>query len=191
MNAQPDQKNVESKEVLRERWRCWTEIVRLFALRKRIRYELDADNYHGLHQELLALCRQESSRAGLKEMMTIITPWITLDSLGWADPDVIRQPLHSAASVQANLDEGMKKRWHWERRRLSALCLGMSVIGIALLMLWWISSKTRWNAGTIGQTFRDISTFFDERGINQPLLFVGIAVAVLVIILVWLPGRQT
>lgn len=177
--------------VLRERWRCWTEIVRLFALRKGTRYDIDRDDYHALHQELLNLCRQKSSRAEVGELTTIITPWVTLDSLGWADPDVIHQLLHRAELVQAQLDGGVNRRHNRKRLRLSAVYLGMSVIGITGLILLCRMERIRWNGlFALGQTVKDIGAVIDRWGINQPILLGGTIVMILAVLLVWLSGRR-
>ena len=191
MYAQTEQKDIAIKAVLRERWWCWTEIVRLFVLRKRTRFDIDPDHYHALHHELLALCRQEAHRTEFAESVTILAPWVTLDALGWADPDVIHQLLHSAELVQKKLDEGIKKHWDWKNLRYSALALRILAVAVIVLILWWMSKRMRWNEGGLKQTFIEIVSFFEERGINQPILFGGIIVTFFVMLLVWRSGRRS
>jgi hypothetical protein len=191
MNAPPDQIDVELRIVLRERWWRWAEIVRLFAWRKRTRYDIDPNYYLALHHELLALCRQAAHRAEYEELVTMLTPWVTLDALGWADPDVIHQLLRSAELVQKKLDEGVKKGWDWKELRHSAIGLRLSVVAMIVLIVCWICKQMRWNGGTLKQTLIDIGSFFEERGINQPILFGGIVITILVMLLVWLPGKRS
>ena len=93
-----EQDRLEIAEAFTSRWRRWAEIVRLFVLRQRGRYDVDPAEYDALHRELLAACRQKQ-RAGsdlaaqpfYRELEEMLAPWVTLDSLGWAERDIVYQ----------------------------------------------------------------------------------------------------
>jgi len=89
------QGNGTGRDVFRELWQRWTEVVRQFALRRRSRRWLSEREYHALRQSLLEACRSLAgtadgeARALYERLESVAEPWLTLYALERAEREVL------------------------------------------------------------------------------------------------------
>src|SRR4051794_31796911 len=80
---------------LRDRWRRWTEVVELFARRRRARHRVDPRSYRALHAGVIESCRSASAtadgprRALCRDLENLAQPWLTTGALARADRDLL------------------------------------------------------------------------------------------------------
>lgn len=179
------------------RWRRWRGIVRLYAVRHEKRHYVDPREYQQLHAELIQLCRQKP-RAGntaecefLQRLEEILSPWVTLDSLGWADREIVCKLLQRCDQVQRVLDgrptDGRKWKWAGYLLLGAGLLIAMLVVPA---MLWhghpvswpWLLAARRW--------FRRVRVLVIGSSIEQRLLIGGGLVTLMVIAVVCLSVKR-
>ncbi|HYW78409.1 MAG TPA: hypothetical protein VE890_02495 [Thermoguttaceae bacterium] len=133
---------IEAINDLAERWRRWTQIVRLFAVRNERRHTIDPTEYRTMHAALTNQCRtltqQRSSQPSntIRELPAILAPWLNLDSLARADRELVCQLFERCCHVQQALDSRASNRTlrHHGRRMLLAAA-ATALVGVVLWTL--------------------------------------------------------
>jgi hypothetical protein len=170
-------------KVLRKCWSRWTDIIALFAGRRRGRHMVDPRVYKALRNELITVCHTLAETDSQKEsyylaLAEIVRPWLSLGVLRRTDLELLGFLLLQCQQVDKELN---RKAW-WRPRHLgpsrSALALtlcGAFVFGVILLLELIgapVIATLRDQANTIWFTIRTASDFQK---------FVAIAVILIVI----------
>jgi len=123
------QGNGTGRDVFRELWQRWTEVVRQFALRRRSRRWLSEREYHALRQSLLEACRSLAgtadgeARALYERLESVAEPWLTLYALERAEREVLFDLFQGCRQVGRELGG----------RTWSSLVRAWAVPGLALV----------------------------------------------------------
>ncbi len=173
-------------------WRRWTEIVRLFACRRERRFAVDPDEYHVLHAELLALCREMQNRSEterlppLQEAQDILAPWGTVDSLAKADKQIVCELLDRCSLAQQVLDGRSATRSNWRLRRIVLLGAVLSIVLGALLTISNNMHFTIWEPlPELQRWILRAAQITRVSGVDPGLLIGGAVVCLTAIALVW------
>ena len=133
----------ERIEDFKARWREWTRIVRLCALRRKERFDIESYDYGEFHAELLLLCRaiaSESKGPGsqqFRECEAILTPWVSISSLTLADRDIIHQLLRRCTRAERKL--GGRRRLHldWPTvKPLAGIAIVAAILFVPLVLIY-------------------------------------------------------
>ncbi len=185
------------RETLKTRWKQWTAIIRLFALRADKRHALSEDNYNALHATLCQLCpAAEEDGTGAKAadatpLRKLIAPWSTLQSLERANRALIDQLYDHCLEARDLIDGSHATRI----RKRTALELAAGVIVLALAAGAGIcatsSSSGSWSvARMVRQWFDDVQQAIFSLGYGvESLLAAGVATLVAMMIVCRATGR--
>lgn len=181
-----------------QRWRRWTQVVRLFALQHRQRHAVEKNEYEALHAGLLQFCRamvaQDASFQAThsRDLEEILAPWVSLESLAHADCVIVGQLSEQCEWVQRILDgrrEGGAHR-RWARRFL--LGAAWLVATSALLVAFGNDQSTVASAlRSVGRWLDLSGSVFTTYGADRSILIVGMAVVAATICVVWRSARQS
>jgi hypothetical protein len=138
--------HAERASSLATRWREWTEVVRQIAVKRAELVDVDGERYHQLYADLLAAIRARRSEAApaeresLRELEELLVPWVSLESLRWADNEIVHKLLGRCRSAQASLvGRGSSRTLRLPSRRLGPLLIGVGALGLAVVVfggLW-------------------------------------------------------
>ena len=188
---------IEEIKEFSQRWRRWTQVVRLFALERRQRHAVDRDEYEVLHAELLQLLRamvkQEASHqaAHSRELEKILAPWVTLESLARADCVIVGQLFQQCTWVQRMLDG--RRPGGGSRRWAGRFLLGAAlfVAPFALLLVFGNDQTMVASASRSVERWIDLAgSVFTTHGTDRPILTVGMAAVAATILVVWRSARR-
>jgi hypothetical protein len=100
---------LQDSNALQQGWRQWTEIVELYALRRRARKHLDPAAYIALHRELIDRCRvlacspNEVQAAFYRYLEDLVQPWLDLATLSRGERDILFDLLVRCRHVESQL----------------------------------------------------------------------------------------
>ena len=114
----------------------WTNVVRLFAEKRSARESIRDEDYRALHAKLLEACQAAASQAGLPseqeatvlELQSLAQPWMNLESLQKASPQIALDLLHQGETCQERLGKAKPAR------RSSVLLVFLLIFGIGFLV---------------------------------------------------------
>ena len=178
---------------LRARWRRWTEMVRLVALRQGKRYAVEPKEYGTLHAGLLELCRTLASqsdaaaRPTFEEIEDVLVPWANHNSLIWADREIVYQLLDRCRTVQWILDGRPARRANWG---LVKLVLTVAVAVAVIVLLWSWATDQMSLAGTPSWVQR-LARVVNHHSPKGRLLVGGMVATLLAIAFVWRSARRS
>jgi hypothetical protein len=133
------------------RWRRWTETVRLFAVRAPARFAVDQDEYRKLYGELTRLCREgvgscdATEQALFRQLEEILRPWVTLDSLDWADREIVCKLRDQCQQVQQVLEGRPAARGNRRSPGLIWLGAGLLIAACLVLLVFWGGDPRSWS----------------------------------------------
>lgn len=179
------------------RWRRWTEIVRLFAIRKESRFAVDAGQYRALHAEMTELARglasqpDEQSKPLFEEIEEILAPWVQLDALDWAEREIVNNLYVRCLEIQGTIEGGSPFGGLRFGTRLiilvgaavAATLAGMMLLGDGPTPESAVWSIRRW----LRRTFREIV----GDTIEQRLIVGGIALVAVMMVVVWYSAKRS
>jgi len=175
------------------RWKRWVAIVRLLVSRREERLGVNPAKYESLHSELLQLCRTAETKeaspgqATFQKIENTLAPWVTLDSLVRANPEIVARLLDRCLKIQAELEPRRASRWI--PARLTGVMLRAGVVlatGAALLaMLCRGSSPPGSPLATVKNCLRQALEVVTRSDCEQSVLIQGAVVTLALICLVW------
>jgi hypothetical protein len=136
-------KRSPEQKILGRVWARWTEIVGLFARRRRARKNVDVHSYSELRRDLIERCRRLARVANevdapfYRYLEDLVQPWLDPSVLGRAERDILFDLLHRCQQAQDRL---VGRSW---LRSLPAvgipLLVGASFFAIMLLWMGKVS----------------------------------------------------
>jgi hypothetical protein len=88
---------IKVPSALRHDWQQWRGVVALFANEQSARHNVEPQRYVALYQGLLANCTQqagsaaETNRKFFHDLAETVRPWVSVESLDRADPEVLHE----------------------------------------------------------------------------------------------------
>jgi hypothetical protein len=165
-------------------WQRLTQIIRLFALRREQRYEVDPAKYHQMHESLLKTCRAAPEKEGpenwsfYSEVEDLLGPWVTLESLAQADDEIVWGLLCRCEQVERVLGARPARNVNWRRINLVWLGLAGVVVAVVVLLLTWGSDPASWPLVlTVKHSFRRATAAVGVDSTVQYLVLGGIIVS--------------
>jgi hypothetical protein len=162
-------------------WERYIRIVRLFALRRPERYEVDPEKYAQLHKRLLQTCRVPPEREGAEDgsfyrgVEGLLGPWVTLESLAQADDEVVWELLCRCEQVERVLGGRPARDGDWTRLNLLAIGLAGGAAVVLVLVLTWGTDPTTWPVVlSVRHWFRRVSSAVGVSRSVQYLVLGGI-----------------
>jgi hypothetical protein len=124
---------------LRQLWWQWTEVVELFARRRRRRMGLDPDEYAQLHAALLAACRARAAatsgrnRAFYYRLLSLAEPWLSQYALEKGEQEIVMDLCLQCQQVERELGA---RPWRLNLRLLAGLLLALTAgAGVVWLVI--------------------------------------------------------
>lgn len=181
---------IETIGDLRTQWRQWTAVVRLVASREERRYAFNPDEYHALHADLLRFAQAAAGQSDAmvepiyRELEDILTPWVSLDSLVWAEQEIVSKLLARCLAAQQVLDGRPAIDVSWRPSRFTLTLVAMTVV--VILLLWLISSDLV-SLDRLGAPpwFRRLARMVGSGGSSRRLIIFGVVAMLGGIVLVW------
>jgi hypothetical protein len=126
------------RRVLQKCWGQWTEIIELFALRRRARKRLDPRAYVELHRELTERCRvlarssNDVEAAFYRYLEDLVQPWLDLAILTRCERDILFDLLIRCRQIETQLGG---RSWF---RSVPAWCPPalVAMFFFAIMLLW-------------------------------------------------------
>jgi len=134
------------RNTLEGKWREWTSIIELFALRRR-RFHLDWHEYDKLHKDLIEACRTRAETAAetqqvyYRKLEDLVLPWLTPKVLAQTEREILFSLLLNCRQVDRELS-GSQAEQEQARRKARANMTRDVVIFIAAILtvvgLMWV-----------------------------------------------------
>ena len=173
-------------------WRQWTEIVRLFAARCERRHAIDPNEYHALHTELLQSSHVRARQVDptqeplFRELEEVLAPWVTLDSLAWADREIVYKLLGRCQAIVCLL-EGRPA--YDKRRRWITLALILGGI-LFLAAVLFLTEGDPWSAVlALRRWIRHRTLSLAGLSSSKRILLGGGTTVMVIITILWRSGR--
>jgi hypothetical protein len=166
---------------LRQHWQRWTNVVHALVSGKRL--SLDERDYRELHRTLLEACRERQQadnpqRALWQRAEQLLEPWLSVQTLGWADKATLDSLLACCEELQEQLklEDNSLKGWH--------LALMGAILAAAAVLPWVLDRLPRLPAFS-NPTFAASIRFLE----SHALLCTAVAAPLLLLLLVSLVLR--
>jgi hypothetical protein len=157
---------------------------------------VDQDEYHRLHGELTRLCREgvgsrdATEQALFRQVEEILRPWVTLDSLDWADREIVCKLRDQCQQVQQVLEGRPAARGNPRAPALVWLGAGLLVAACLVILVVWGADPRSWPwVLAIGRWFHGARLAVVRSSFEQRLLMGGGCVTAVIIVVVWLGAR--
>jgi hypothetical protein len=120
---------------LRDTWCRWTEVVELFAGRRRARRRISPAWYQALRRQLLDGCRSraldtdEVGRAFYQTLENLVQPWMTPQTLEQAEGEILHDLLDRCGQMEQSLGGRRWSRSGWRWAVVLLLLVGVGLVG--------------------------------------------------------------
>jgi hypothetical protein len=179
------------------RWRRWTEIVHLFAVRNDSRFSVDPQQYHALHSELTELALGLAAEAGdaaeplFGEIKEILAPWVQVDAFHWAEQEIVNRLYARCLEIQAVLDDRAPfggLQWGVRFVILAGAVLALGLAGIMLVNEGVEPQSVGWAIRRwLRRTFREVV----GDTLEQQAVVGGLALVAIIMVVVWYSAKRS
>lgn len=190
--AEPSQAEMVGN--LKSGWRQWTEILHVVASRQEKRYAIDPEEYRAVYAELLRVSQvlaaqvDDASRPAFRELEEILAPWVSFDSLMWAEHEIVCKLLDRCQAVQRLLDGRPAPRAKWRLGGFGWLIVALAAGVIAGLA--WAAGLVTLPSLRASPWIQQMAHFVKGDGSGWYLLVGGAAVVAMAVLLVWRSVRR-